>query len=104
MDSEKLQSLINMSIKYLDNRLDVHEKKSAEEVSRNLFYQTLHGDDPPDSELNRKIRLFAVMAQNFSNNKPMSSQDIEDLKGMVAYMRSSIRPHIQTRVQRVCSS
>ena len=100
MDELKLQTLINMSNRYLDNSLEKHEKKGVEDISKSLFYQSLY-DDLPDSKLNKQIRLFAIMAQQFIRDKPMSNQKLEDLKKMVDYMQSSITWPIQPRNWRV---
>ena len=100
MDEMKLQTLINMSNRYLDNNLEKHEKKSVEDISKSLFYQSLY-DDLPDSELNKQIRLFAVMAQQFSKDESMSNQKLEGLKAMVDYMQNSINWPIQPRNWRV---
>jgi len=95
-----LQYLINMSRRYLDNHLENREKKRVEEVSISLFYQTFY-EDGPGSELNDQIRLFAVMALNFIQDKPMSLRKIKDLQEMVEYMQSSIRWPIQHRTWRL---
>ncbi len=96
MDEAKLQYLINMSRRFLDNKLENHEKKSVEDISKSLFYQTFY-EDLPSSELNKQIRLFAGMAMNFIKDKPMSSQKIEDLKKLVEHMQSSIIWPVQRR-------
>ncbi|MBW1894651.1 MAG: hypothetical protein JRI91_13280 [Deltaproteobacteria bacterium] len=100
MDEIKLQYLINMSKRYLDNKLESNEKNSVEAAAKSLFYQTLY-EDSPDSELNKQIRLFAAMAQHFSKDKPMSHQKAEDLQEMVAYMQSTIMWPVHPRSWRV---
>ena len=96
IDEIKVQYLINMSKRYLNNRLENNEKKSVGYASKSLFYQTLY-QDLPDSELNKKIRLFAAMVQHLSKDKPMSHRKTEDLQEMVEYMQSSIMWPIHPR-------
>ena len=100
MDEAKLQCLINMSIRYLYNKLEDYEKKRVEEISKSLFYQTFY-EDLPSSEFNKQIRLFAVMAMNFIKDKPMSPKKIEDLQEMIEYMQSSIIWPVQHRTWRL---
>jgi hypothetical protein len=88
MDEIKLRYLINMSKRYLKNTLGKKEKKNVVDASQSLFYQTLY-EDTADSELNKRIRLFAVMAQHLSKDKPMCLQKTEDLQEMIEYMQRS---------------
>jgi len=78
MDEIKLQYLINMSKRYLDNNLENNEKKSVEDAAKILFYQTLY-EDSPNSELNKKVRMFAAMGLHLTKDKPISHQKAEAL-------------------------
>ena len=75
-----------MSEKYLNNTLERKEKENIVNASRSLFYETLY-ESSAASELNKRLQLFAVMAQHFSQNKPMGSQKAKDLKEMIRYIR-----------------
>ena len=96
MDEMKLQYLINMSKRYFDNKLENNEKKNVEDAAKILFYQTLY-EDSPNSELNKKIRMFAAMALHMIKHKAISQQKAEALQEMVEYMQSSILWPIQPR-------
>jgi len=90
MDEIKLKYLITMSENYLSNTLEKNEKENIVNASQHLFYQTLF-ESSADSELNKRLRLFAVMAQHFNQNKPMHSQKAEDLKEMIKYIRVCLK-------------
>ena len=100
MDEVKLQYLINMSRRYLDNNLEEHEKKRVEEISKSLFYESFY-EDLNNPELSGQLRLFAVMALNFIKDKPLSAKKTEDLREMVEYMQSSIIWPTQPRTWRL---
>ena len=86
MDEIKIKYLINMSEKYLNNTLESKEKENIVNASRSLFYETLY-ESLADSELNKRLQFFAVMAQHFGQNKPMNRQKAKDLKEMIKYIR-----------------
>jgi radical SAM superfamily enzyme YgiQ (UPF0313 family) len=90
LDWIKLRYLINMSNQYLDSSLEKENKGNILEDSQKIFYQTLY-EDSIDPELNKQAQLFAVMAQNFCQEKPLCPEKAEALQKMITYLQQRIK-------------